>query len=133
MVNPANQTNTTVPLETYNILKQIKEKQNCTFDEVLDQLCELEFKYNYVEKVQKYELYYNDVVFPFEITFKKENMVIMYETPLRKSSAKISEWGVSDDIRKEFYTFINEEYARCILENMPVGLMFKKFDIYKIS
>ena len=133
MVNPANQTNTTVPLETYNILKQIKEKQNCTFDEVLDQLCELEFKYNYVEKVQKYELYYNDVVFPFEITFKKENMVIMYETPLRKSSAKISEWGVPDDIRKEFYTFINEEYARCILENMPVGLMFKKFDIYKIS
>ena len=133
MVNPTNQTNTTIPIDIYNILKQIKEKQNCTFDDVLDQLCELEFKYNYIERVQSYELYYNDIGFQFEITFKKENMVIMYKTPSKTVSAKISEWGVPDDIRKEFYTFITEEYARCILENMPIGLIFKKFDIYKLS
>lgn len=131
MANPTNQTNTTIPEETYNILKEIKEKKGCTFDELLDQLCELDFKYNYIEKVQYYDLYYKDSVFSFTITFKKENMVFTYETLYGKYTNSISEWGLYDNIRKEFFTFIKEPFARCMFENMPAGLLFKDFYICK--
>lgn len=130
MANPTNQTNTTIPIETYNILKEIKEKKDCTFDEILDQLCELDFQYNYIQKEQDYELYCYDKLFPFTVTFKKENIDITYHT-LTGESKRISEWGVPDNVRKEFYTFIKEPYARSMLENIPVGLLFKTFDIYK--
>lgn len=130
MPNPVNQTNTTIPLETYNILKEIKEKKGCTFDEILDQLCELDFKYNYIEKIKEYDLYYKDTIFSFKITFKKENMVFEYKTRANGYSQSISEWGLPDKLRKEFYTFIKEPYARCMLENLPLGLVFKDFDIY---
>ena len=131
MPNPTNQTNTTIPEETYELLKHIRDKQGCTFDEVLDQLCELDFQHNYVERECEYDLYYRDVVFPFKVTFKKENMVLEYITPINEKSSSISEWGLPDEVRREFYTFIKEDYARCMLENMDVGLVFKDFDIYK--
>lgn len=133
MVNPTNQTNTTIPEETYNILKHIKEKQKCTFDEVLDQLCNLDIQYNYIERVQEYDLCYNDEVHSFKVTFKKENMVFDYITKEKKLTSSISEWGIKDNIRKQFYTFIKEDYARCMLENIDVGLLFKDFDIYKVN
>lgn len=131
MPNPINQTNTTIPLETYNILKEIKEKKDCTFDEILNQLCELDFQHNYIQKVQNYDLYYQDSIFSFIVTFKKENMDLTYVTPTGSKSKSISEWGVPDKVRKDFYTFIKEPFARCILENLPLGLVFKDFDIYK--
>lgn len=137
MANPTNQTNTTIPIETYNILKEIKEKKGCTFDELLDQLCELEFQYNYVQQEQDFELYcrdehnYLDKIFYFKIVFKKNNMDFIYKTPTGKKSKKISEWGLPDNVRKEFFTFIKEPCARCIFENLPLGLVFEEFDVYK--
>ena len=91
MPNPANQTNTTIPEEIYNILKEIKEKKQCTFDEVLNQLCELDFQYNYIEKTQDYDLYYNDNIFSFRIVFKKEDILFIYKTPTGDESYSISE------------------------------------------
>ena len=133
MPNPANQTNTTIPEEIYNILKEIKEKKQCTFDEVLNQLCELDFQYNYIEKTQDYDLYYNDNIFSFRIVFKKEDILFIYKTPTGDESYSISEWVLPDNVRKNFYTFIKEDYARSLLENMPLGLVFKDFDIYKVG
>ena len=48
-------------------------------------------------------------------------------------SDKIKTWGLDDKIAKAFYEFINMECSRCILYSMPVGLIFKEFDIYKVG
>ncbi|MBQ3407954.1 MAG: hypothetical protein IJH12_01965 [Clostridia bacterium] len=132
MPNPINQTNTTVPIKTYNILKQIKEKQNCTFDEVLEQLIELELKNNYVTKTIDYELVYNGEVFQFQINFKKDSFIIKYLID-DKFTTRINDWGLDKRITSIFYEFINENCARCIFLNMPFGLIFEEFDIYKIN
>lgn len=131
MANPINQTNTTVPIETYNMLRKIKEKQGCTFDDVLDQLCELEFQNNYVQQIINYELYYNDMVYPFRIIFKKDSFTIEYSTN-DGYTTQISKWGLDKRITALFFEFIKEECARCVFLNMPVGLMFQDFDVYKI-
>ena len=131
MANPTNSTNTTIPSEVYDILKQIKDKKGLTFSEILDQLCELEFQNNYVQDIVTYELFYQDEVFRFEITFKKNDFTIKYITSDGKTTS-INRWGLDKKIVNEFYEFINEDCARCMFQNMPVGLMFKEFDIYKI-
>ena len=73
------------------------------------------------------------MIFSFEITFKKENMVINYINAYGKPTSKISEWGVPDKVRNKFYEFINEEHSRVFMEFMPSGIMFKDFDIYKVG
>ena len=132
MANPINQTNTTVPIETYNLLKEIKEKQGCTFDEVLNQLCEMEFQNNYVQQIINYELYYQDEVFPFRIIFKKDSFTIEYLTN-NGYVTQINKWGLDKKIVSIFFEFIKEECARCVFLNMPLGLMFQEFDVYKIQ
>lgn len=132
MVNPTNQTNTTVPIETYNMLKKIKEKYNLTFDDVLDQMCELEFQHNYVQQIQNYELYYNDNIYPFRIIFKKDSFTVEYKTMNGDYIAQINKWGLDKKIVSVFFEFIKEECARCVFLNVPVGLMFKEFDVYKV-
>ena len=132
MANPTNSTNTTVPIETYNTLKKIKEKTGMTFSEILDQLCELEFQNNYVQQTSSYELLYHDKVYPFEIIFKKNDFIINYITPSGKTS-HINKWGLDKKVTAEFFEFINEECARCVFQNIPFGLMFRDFDIYKLG
>ena len=132
MANPINTTNLSVSEETYNRLKKIKEINGWTFNEVISQLCELELQHNYIDKIISYELYYNDIIYPFRVTFKKENMVIEYYNG-ETYSDKIKTWGLDDKIAKAFYEFINIECSRCMLYYMPVGLIFKEFDIYKVG
>lgn len=131
MANPTNSTNTTVTEETYNTLKKIKEQTGWTFSEILDKLCELEMQHNYVENIVKYDLVYQDKVFRFEITFKKNNFTIEYFNSNGENTT-INKWGLDKKIVSEFYEFINEDCARCMFQNMPIGLIFKEFDIYKI-
>ena len=133
MANPTNQTNTTVPESTYLLLKEIKEKKGWTFDKVLDELCDLDSKYNYIEHNQKYELVYNDTIFHFEVIFKKQNILIKYITSYGKMTSKISEWGVPDTVRKKFYEFIHEDHCRTFLEYMPKTIIFDDFEISKIN
>ena len=132
MANPLNTTNLTVSEETYNRLKKIKEKKDWTYNQVIDNLCELELQYNYIEQIINYELLAFDKIYPFRITFKKDNMIIEYGTP-NGYSLKISDWNIKKSIRNTFFEFIKEECARCIFLNMPMGIMFEEFDIYKIG
>lgn len=132
MANPANTTNLTVSEETYNRLKKIKQIKGWTFNQLIDTLCELELQNNYVDQIINYELLAFNKIYPFRITFKKDNMLIEYRTPTGYS-LKISDWGVKKSIERKFFEFINEECARCIFQNMPMGLMFEEFDIYKIG
>ncbi len=108
MANPINTTNLSVSEETYNRLKKIKEINGWTFNEVISQLCELEIQHNYIDKIISYELYYNDRIYPFRVTFKKENMVVEYYNG-KGYSDKIKTWGLDDKIAKAFFEFINGE------------------------
>lgn len=132
MANPTNQTNTTVPIETYEVLKKIKQKHNCTFDDVLDQMCEMELQRNYVQQVIDYELYYSDKIYPFRITFKKDSFLIDFFNENGRTT-QINKWGLDKKIVSAFFEFIKEDCARCIFLNMPLGIMFKDFDIYKVQ
>ncbi len=132
MPNPRNTTNLTVSEETYNRLKNIKELKGWTFNQIIEKLCELELQYNYIELVEDYELYYQDKIYPFRVTFKKENMIIEYYDGL-KFTKRISNWGLPSKIINKFYEFLNEECSRCVLLHIPIGLMFEEFDIYKIT
>lgn len=131
MANAPNTTNITLSEDTYNRLKILKEKHNLTFTEMVDWLCELEFQHNYVSRVQDYELVYQDKIFQFRITFKKNNIVFEYFTE-NSITTKINEWGLPNRLTSQFIEFINEGCSRCIFENMPIGLIFKEFDIYKL-
>lgn len=132
MANPINTTNLTVSEEIYDRLKKLKEHNGWTFNEVILKLCELELQYNYTDKTINYELYHQDRIYPFRVIFKKENIVIEYYNGAEYSN-KINTWGLDDKVAKRFFEFVNEECSRCILYNMPIGLMFEEFDIYKVG
>lgn len=134
MANPRNTTNLTLPLDTYTRLKKIKEKHNWSYNEVVDVLCELEFKNNYIERIYNYELFVQDDIFKFRITFRKDDMVVEYYNEERGTfSDKIKTWGLPKKVEDVFFEFIREEGCRCILINLPVGLIFEGFDIYKVG
>lgn len=133
MANPLNSTNLTLTEETYNRLKNLKNSKGWTFNETVDKLCELEFKNNYIETVIEYSLITETTSRLFKITFKKENMVIEYYNPEKGGyDLKIKNWGLNSKISKLFYEFINEDYARCMLEHIPRGIVFDDFIIQKI-
>ena len=131
MANPVNQTNTTIPKEIYDILLEIKQRKGCTFDEVLDQLCELEFQNDYPILTQEYNLFYGTNPFTFVVEFREDDMTIKYKTRANEMTTDISEWGVPNKVQKEFHAFISEEHSRCILEHITPGLIFNNFEIYK--
>lgn len=132
MANPLNTTNLMVSEETYNRLKHIKEVKGWTFNQVVDKLCELELQYNYIEQIMNYELFIDDNIFKFRIIFKKETMIFEYYDGERFTQ-KISEWGIDKKTQRQFFEFIKEDCARCIFLNMPIGIIFKEFDIYKVE
>ena len=130
MPTPLNQATTSVQEEVYMTLKKIKEKQGCTFNDVIEQLCEMEFKNNYTIRTEEFELIYRGRIYPFTATFKKNNFTVKY---FKEDSytTNIKEWGLDEKVVSEFYEFLHDDCARCMLSNMPFGLMFDEFDIYK--
>ena len=133
MVNPPTTTNLTVTPEIYARLKKIKEQNNWSFNETINQLCELEFKNNYIQKTIEYVLITEHTSRLFKITFKKENMFIEYYNPKTGYDIKIKNWELDKKIATEFFEFIKEDYARCMLENIPISIEFKNFIIQKIG
>ena len=131
MPNPMNSTNLTLSTESYNRLKRVKEANNWSFNQTLDKLCELEFQNNYIEKISEFVLITPTTSRLFRVTFKKENMVIEYYTP-EGYTDKIKEWELDKKITNKFFEFIREDYARCMLEHLPVSLEFKGFIIQKL-
>jgi hypothetical protein len=131
MANPLNSTNLTLSIDTYNRLKRIKEHNNWSFNQTLDKLCELEFQNNYVETIKEYVLITANTSRLFRVTFKKENIIVEYYTPDGYSN-KIKDWNLDKRTTNKFFEFIREDYARCMLENLPIALEFKDFIIQKI-
>lgn len=129
---PMNSINVTMQEELYNRLKKIKEVNNWTFNETIDNLCELEFKNNYITHVQEYMVITEKTERLFKVTFKKENMFIEYYIPQKGFSLKINEWGLDRRVINKFNKFIREDYARCMLEHLPLSIEFEDFIIQKI-
>ena len=132
MANPPNTTNLTVRESTYNRLAKIRETHNYTFNQVINQLCEKELQTNYISKVTEYELITETTTRQFKVTFRKENILIEYYTP-QGFSTKIEDWKLDKKTTNKFYEFTRTEYARCMLENMPISIEFEDFIIHKIG
>lgn len=132
MSNPTNSTNLTLSEKDYNRLKKIKKVNNWTFNETVNKLCELEFKNNYIMQVREYMLITKTTEKIFKATFKKENMVIEYYNSRKGFDLKIENWGLNTHITNKFFEFINEDYARCMLEHLPLSIEFEDFIIQKI-
>lgn len=132
MVNPLNSSNLTLDSETYYRLKNLKTTHGWTFNQAIDKLCEMEFQNNYIEQVVEYSLITHDTSRLFRVTFKKENIIIEYYNNKRGYNKKIDNWELNKKVAKSFFEFINSEYARCMLENLPVSIEFKDFIIQRI-
>lgn len=133
MSNPSNTTNLTVTPEIYDRLTRIKKQNDWTYNETINKLCELEFQHNYIEKTHEYVLITKETSRIFRVTFKKENMVIEYFNTEYGYDIKIGNWELDKKITNLFYEFIQEDYARCMLENLPISIEFKHFIIQKIG
>ena len=132
MPNPPNMTNLSVNKELYSRLEKLKLIKECSFNQLIDDLCELEFENNYIINVIEYSLITEHTSRLFRITFKKENMVIEYYHPKHGYNNKIDNWELDKKTTDKFYEFIREDYARCLLEHIPVSIEFKDFIISKI-
>lgn len=133
MPNPINSTNLTLSEEDYNRLKKIKLVNDWSFNETIDKLCELEFQHNYIQQVYEYSLVTENTSRLFRVTFKKDNMVVEYYNPNRGYDIKIANWELDKKTEKKFFEFIHEDYARCLLEHLPVSIEFEDFIIVKIK
>ena len=132
MPNPLNSTNLTLSEDTYNRLQNLKTKKGWTYNQTIDKLCEMEFKNNYIETVREYSLITETDLRIFKVTFKKESMLIEYYNPETGYDLKISNWGLDKKLTNQFFEFVNEEYARCMLEHLPVSIEFENFIIQRI-
>lgn len=132
MANPINTTNLTLTEDVYYRLKHLKEVKGWSFTETLDRLCELEFQNNYIEKIIEYSLITENSSRLFKVTFRKDNMYFEYYAPDNGYTTQISKWGLDNKVLKLFYEFIKEDYARCLLEYIPISIEFEDFIIQKI-
>ena len=117
MSNPVNTTNLSVSEELYTRLNEIKSRKNWTFDELIGNLCELEFKNNYIEKINEYEYITEHSNAIFRTTFKKNSFVIEYLTS-DGFSLKINDWNIPNSDKQVFLRFINQDFTRCIRKGL---------------
>ena len=131
MANPINNVQVALHNHTYDKLLQLKQKKGYTFDELVNELIEYDMQTNYITRVQEYCLVTPDKETFFKVTFKKESMIFEYFDGIK----------YCNDIRKldvdlktiiAFNEFIHKDYARVMLENVDVALVFEDFVIEKI-
>ena len=131
MANSINNVQVALHNHTYDRLLQLKQKKDYTFDELVNELIECDMQTNYITRVQEYCLVTPDKETFFKVTFKKESMVFEFFDGIKYSN-NIKELDVDIRTIKVFNEFIHKDYARVMLENVDVALVFEDFVIEKI-
>ena len=131
MANPINNVHVALHNHTYDKLLQLKQKKGYTFDELVNELIEYDMQTNYITRVQEYCLVTPDKETFFKATFKKESMIFEFFDGI-KYGINIKDLDVDMKTIKVFSEFLHEDYARVMLENVDVALVFEDFVIEKI-
>ena len=131
MANPINNVQVALHNHTYDKLLQLKQKKGYTFDELVNELIEYDMQTNYITRVQEYCLVTPDKETFFKVTFKKE-LIIFEFFDGTKYGTNIKDLDVDMKTIIAFNEFIHKDYARVMLENVDVALVFEDFVIEKI-
>ena len=131
MANPINNVQVALHNHTYNKLLQLKQKKGYTFDELVNELIEYDMQTNYITRVQEYCLVTPNKETFFKATFKKESIVFEFFDGIKYCN-NIRKLDVDMKTIIAFNEFIHKDYARVMLENVDVALVFEDFVIEKI-
>ena len=131
MANPINNVQVALHNHTYDKLLQLKQKKGYTFDELVNELIEYDMQTNYITRVQEYCLVTPNKETFFKATFKKESMIFEFFDGI-KYGINIKDLDVDMKTIIAFNEFLHKDYARVMLENVDVALVFEDFVIEKI-
>ena len=131
MANPINNAHVALHNHTYDKLLQLKQKKGYTFDELVNELIEYDMQTNYITRVQEYCLVTPNKETFFKATFKKESIVFEFFDGIKYCN-NIRDLDVDEKTIIRFNEFLHKDYARVMLENVDVALVFEDFVIEKI-
>lgn len=131
MANPINNVQVALHNHTYDKLLQLKQKKGYTFDELVNELIEYDMQTNYITRVQEYCLVTPNKETFFKATFKKESMIFEFFDGIKYCN-NIRDLDVDMKTIIAFNEFLHKDYARVMLENVDVALVFEDFVIEKI-
>ena len=131
MANPINNVQVALHNHTYDKLLQLKQKKGYTFDELVNELIEYDMQTNYITRVQEYCLVTPNKETFFKATFKKESIIFEYFDGIKYCN-NIRDLDVDMKTIIAFNEFLHKDYARVMLENVDVALVFEDFVIEKI-
>ena len=131
MASSINNVHVALHNHTYDRLLQLKQKKGCTFDELVKELIEYDMQTNYITRVQEYCLVTPNKETFFKVTFKKESMIFEFFDGIKYCN-DIRKLDVDLNTIKVFNEFLHKDYARVMLENVDVALVFEDFVIEKI-
>ena len=131
MANPINNIQVALHNHTYDKLLQLKQKKGYTFDELVNELIEYDMQTNYITRVQEYCLVTPNKETFFKATFKKESIVFEFFDGIKYCN-NIRDLDVDMKTIIAFNEFLHKDYARVMLENVDVALVFEDFVIEKI-
>ena len=131
MPNPINNVQVALHNHTYDKLLQLKQKKGYTFDELVNELIEYDMQTNYITRVQEYCLVTPNKETFFKATFKKESIVFEFFDGTKYCN-NIRDLDVDMKTIIAFNEFLHKDYARVMLENVDVALVFEDFVIEKI-
>ena len=131
MANPINNVQVALHNHTYDKLLQLKQKKGYTFDELVNELIEYDMQTNYITRVQEYCLVTPNKETFFKATFKKESMIFEFFDGIKYCN-DIKKLDVDMKTIIAFNEFLHKDYARVMLENVDVALVFEYFVIEKI-
>ena len=131
MASSINNAHVALHNHTYDKLLQLKQKKGYTFDELVNELIEYDMQTNYITRVQEYCLVTPDKETFFKATFKKESMIFEFFDGIKYCN-NIRDLDVDEKTIIRFNDFLHKDYARVMLENVDVALVFEDFVIEKI-
>ena len=131
MTSSINNAHVALHNHTYDRLLQLRQKKGCTFDELVNELIEYDMQTNYITRVQEYCLVTPDKETFFKATFKKESIVFEFFDGIKYCN-NIRDLDVDEKTIIRFNDFLHKDYARVMLENVDVALVFEDFVIEKI-
>ena len=131
MASSINNAHVALHNHTYDKLLQLKQKKGYTFDELVNELIEYDMQTNYITRVQEYCLVTPDKETFFKATFKKESIVFEFFDGIKYCN-NIRDLDVDMKTIIAFNEFLHKDYARVMLENVDVALVFEDFVIEKI-
>ena len=131
MASSINNAHVALHNHTYDRLLQLKQKKGCTFDELVNELIEYDMQTNYITRVQEYCLVTPNKETFFKATFKKESIIFEFFDGIKYCN-NIRDLDVDMKTIIAFNEFLHKEYARVMLENVDVALVFEDFVIEKI-